>query len=130
MPPHPVRVRADPRRLQLVVASLVATALKLAPAGSEVKVRVHQTDQRVTVELRDAGLGLSTDEMARLFERFERADSGGRIASGGAGLGLYLARGLARMHGGDVTVSSRANRGSTFTLSLPPAPASTPVRSS
>jgi two-component system sensor histidine kinase BaeS len=119
MPPQPVRVRADPRRLQLVISSLLATSLKLARAGGEVNVRVHENEHRVTVELRDAGPGLSPDEMARLFERFERATSGGRIAGGGAGLGLYLARGLARLHGGDITVSSHGARGSTFTLSLP-----------
>jgi signal transduction histidine kinase len=68
--------------------------------------------------VRDTGNGIAPDHLARVFDRFWRAD-GARRADGGSGLGLAIARALARRRGGDVTVTSELGRGSTFTVSLP-----------
>ena len=71
------------------------------------------------VKVTDQGLGIDPDHLDQLFSQFGRVVTSDTASIGGAGLGLYLARELARLHGGDVTAESALGRGSTFVLSLP-----------
>jgi signal transduction histidine kinase len=107
----------------MVVANLVHNALKYSPAGGEVRVSASRAaDGRAEVAVADEGVGIAAEDLDRLFTRFGRIVTPETAGIPGTGLGLYLARDLARRHGGDVGVTSEPGRGSTFTLALPAAP--------
>ena len=106
---------ADPRRLDAIVANLVRNALE--HGHPPVEVTVSADDDRVALAVSDAGDGIAEIHLPHVFDRFYKADPA-RSRSDGSGLGLAIARENARLHGGDVTASSRG-RGTTFTLVLP-----------
>jgi signal transduction histidine kinase len=120
------RVMADPDKLQHVLQSYLANALKFTPDGGRVTVAVgpdpvHADQVRVSVS--DSGIGLRDDQLGRVWERFYQADASLTRAYGGMGLGLSIARHLVRLHGGHVGAESPGpGAGSTFWLSLPRAP--------
>jgi GAF domain-containing protein len=112
---------ADPMRLKQILLNLLSNACKFTKAG-EVALRVRTVaDGRDWVELAvaDTGIGLTAEQQAKLFQEFTQADSLTARRYGGTGLGLALSRKLARMMGGDVTVTSEADKGSVFTVRLP-----------
>jgi signal transduction histidine kinase/DNA-binding response OmpR family regulator/HAMP domain-containing protein len=117
---------ADPTRVRQIALNLIGNSCKFTEQG-EVEVRVESAgvtgDGRVVVEVRDTGIGMSEEQMARLFEDFTQVDSSTTRKHGGTGLGLAISRRFARMMGGDITVESAPGAGSTFRLSLPRAPA-------
>jgi signal transduction histidine kinase len=110
---------ADPLRVEQVLANLVDNAIKYSPRGGAIRVRVNSLpDGEVVVSVSDHGLGVPAEHQAHLFERFYRADSGGRAIKG-VGLGLFICRSLVESHGGKIWVESEPNRGSTFAFTLP-----------
>jgi signal transduction histidine kinase len=114
-------LKADPMRLKQILLNLLSNACKFTKDG-EVALRVRKlADGRDWVELAvvDTGIGLSPEQQAKLFQEFTQADSLTSRRYGGTGLGLALSRKLARMMGGDVTVTSEAGKGSVFTVRLP-----------
>jgi adenylate cyclase len=114
-------LKADPMRLKQILLNLLSNACKFTKEG-EVALRVRKVaDGRDWVELAvaDTGIGLTTEQQAKLFQEFTQADSLTARRYGGTGLGLALSRKLARMMGGDVTVTSELGRGSVFTIRLP-----------
>ncbi len=115
----PVPVRTDPRRVERVVANLVANALE--HGGAPVVVRVCAAGGRVTVEVEDGGPGVPAEHLPRLFERFYKADPA-RGSGRGSGLGLAIAAENARLLGGDLAVRNLPDRGARFTLTLNGAP--------
>lgn len=119
LPPKMATLDADRDKLVLSLHNLIGNALKYTPAGGEVRVRVEQGPSELVVHVSDNGIGIKEDECELIFERFYRAKD--RRVSGitGSGLGLALSRQIARLHGGDVTVSSVIDRGSTFTMRIP-----------
>lgn len=119
MPDRPVPVIGDQSRLMMIVSNLVHNAIKYSPRGGDVVVRckVEGTDARVSVT--DQGIGIAGADRGRLFTRFGRILTKETSDVAGTGLGLYLARDLARRHGGDIDAESEPGVGSTFTLTLP-----------
>jgi adenylate cyclase len=114
-------VTTDPMRLKQVLLNLLSNACKFTKEG-EVALRARKVaDGRDWVELAlaDTGIGLTPEQQAKLFQDFTQADSLTARRYGGTGLGLALSRKLARMMGGDVTVSSELGKGSVFTVRLP-----------
>jgi signal transduction histidine kinase len=109
----------DQGRMVTALANLLDNAVKYSPRGGEVRCTVVRRGDRAAVAVSDHGVGIAAADMPMLFTRFGRVGSTATAAIPGTGLGLYLSRELARRHGGDITVSSRPGRGSTFTLSLP-----------
>jgi signal transduction histidine kinase len=112
---------ADPMRLKQILLNLLSNACKFTKDG-EVALRVRRVaDGRDWIELSvaDTGIGLTAEQQAKLFQEFTQADSLTARRYGGTGLGLALSRKLARMMGGDVTVTSEAGKGSVFTVRLP-----------
>ena len=94
--------------------------MKYTPSGGRVEVRVHFAENdAMTFEIIDNGIGIDESQQERIFERFCRADDRRIAQVTGSGLGLALARQIARLHGGDVIVESEIDQGSTFTLTIP-----------
>lgn len=111
---------AEFRRVLQVLINLVANAIRYSPDGSQVWVRLEDESElgRARVIVADQGPGLSEEDQARVFEKFERL---GRSGDGGSGLGLYISRRLARAMGGDLSVESAPGQGARFILELPAA---------
>jgi signal transduction histidine kinase len=117
--PQPIRVDGDPDRLATIIANLVDNAIKYSPNGGTVHCRTGVKDGRAYVEVRDHGLGIAERDLPILFSRFGRIVTPENSHISGTGLGLYLSRDLAQMHGGDITVCSELGQGSTLTLWVP-----------
>jgi len=114
-----VRATVDPERVSTILGNLLSNAIKYSPGGGEVRCAVSREGQMAVVEVSDQGVGIAPEEMDKLFTRFGRIANHETRHISGTGLGLYLSRQLARMHGGDVTVSSTPGEGSTFRLAVP-----------
>ena len=110
----------DPTRLRQILLNLLSNACKFTKEG-EVALRVRRADGRDWVELAvaDSGIGMTAEQQTKLFQDFTQADSLTARRYGGTGLGLAISRKLARMMGGDVTVTSELGKGSVFTVRLP-----------
>jgi histidine kinase len=119
----PLVVHVDPDRIGQVLTNLLGNALTHTPSGGTVTVTARAGDHTTWVDITDTGRGIHADELERIFERFSRgADNQG---SAGRGLGLTIARGIARAHAGDVVASSPGpGQGATFRVTLPSAPGS------
>ncbi len=112
---------ADPMRLKQILLNLLSNSCKFTKEG-EVTLRVRRVaDGRDWIELAvaDTGIGMTAEQQAKLFEEFSQAEATTAQRFGGTGLGLAITRKLARMMGGDVTVTSEAGKGSIFTVRLP-----------
>lgn len=121
----PVPIHGDRNRLTTIVTNLIDNAIKYSPGGGVVRVRI-ETDleaREARVSVADQGLGIADGDRGKLFTRFGRLVTQENSHIPGTGLGLYLARELARMHRGDIDMNSRRGEGSEFTLVLPLAPA-------
>jgi PAS domain S-box-containing protein len=113
-------VIGDKIRLQQIVYNLVNNAIKYTPAGGNILIVLERDGANAGIQVKDTGIGISSEMLDRIFERFEQADISSRRTYGGLGLGLPIARHLARLHGGDVGgFSEGLGRGSTFTVTLP-----------
>jgi two-component system, NtrC family, sensor kinase len=111
----------DPMRLRQILLNLLSNACKFTKAG-EVKLaarRVSNGSHFVEFAVSDTGIGMTAEQQAKLFEEFIQADASTAQNFGGTGLGLAITRKLARMMGGDVTVTSEPGEGSVFTVRLP-----------
>lgn len=115
-PPHAVRARVDPRRVDVVVANLVGNALK--HGARPVRVRLSGDDTVAVIEVRDSGPGIPPDVLPHVFERFYKSDSA-RIRSEGSGLGLSITAENVRLHGGTVRAAGHPAGGAVFTVELP-----------
>lgn len=133
-PDRPVHVRVDAERIRTIVINLISNAVKYSPDGGPVNVELSGRGGIARVSVTDTGVGIAKEDLPILFTRFGRVSTPQTDHLPGTGLGLYLGRQLARLHGGEITVDSAAGRGSTFTLHLPlAAPTAAdprPVRSS
>ncbi|MDN3922704.1 ATP-binding protein [Roseateles violae] len=108
-------VRADAKRVQQILINLLGNAIKFTAAGT-VSLRLHYAREMARFEIADTGPGMSAEELARVFEPFERGQAAS--ASGGTGLGLTIAKMLADLMGGELTVSSTPGQGTRFELRL------------
>lgn len=117
LPPRLRTAVADRRRLEQIVSNLAANALKFSPSGSTVVLAGWFDGPVALIAVRDAGSGIGPDDRDRLFERFYRMSGHERVT--GTGLGLPIARDLARAMGGDLDLASVPGSGSSFVLALP-----------
>jgi PAS domain S-box-containing protein len=116
----------DPDKLRQVLSNLVENAIKYSPEGGLVEVKIESHDARLSISVRDEGLGIPAHEQRRIFDKFYRVDPNLTRGVGGTGLGLYVCRELVRLMGGRIRVESSHGVGSTFFVDLPLAPAETP----
>ncbi|HEX7241571.1 MAG TPA: ATP-binding protein, partial [Longimicrobiaceae bacterium] len=123
LPGGPVPFRTDAGKVRLIVLNLAANAVKFTEAG-EVRLEMEVVDGSVLLRVGDTGIGIAPEHAEHVFEAFWQVDqSNGRV--GGTGLGLAVARQLAGLLGGEVTLRSEPGGGSVFTVRLPPLPAPT-----
>ena len=119
VPERPVTALVDRARVMTILTNLLDNAIKYSPAGGAVSCELLEVAGTVRISVHDEGLGIEPRDLGRLFTRFGRLVTRDNSHIPGTGLGLYLSRELARMHHGDITVSSVPGRGSTFVLELP-----------
>jgi CheY-like chemotaxis protein len=121
LPDPPPRVRGDVDRLRQILTNLVGNAIKFTEAGM-VQVTAEARDGEVAIHVVDTGVGISEADVGKVFREFFQVDQTLARRQGGTGLGLPIAIRLARLMGGDITVSSVPGSGSRFSLTLPRAP--------
>jgi heavy metal sensor kinase len=117
-PPEETFLLGDTRMLQRMLSNILDNAVKYTPPGGKIEVSLTESKSRdAIVSVSDTGVGISDADLLHIFERFYRCDRS--RSQPGTGLGLSLARAIARAHGGDITVTSTVNQGSIFTITLP-----------
>jgi CheY-like chemotaxis protein len=117
-------ISGDPSRLQQVVWNLLSNAIKFTPGGGTVHVVLERAGAHIEIHVADTGIGIRPDFLPHVFERFRQGDASTTRQHGGLGLGLAIVKHLVELHGGTVQVHSPGeDRGSTFTVRLPLAPA-------
>jgi two-component system phosphate regulon sensor histidine kinase PhoR len=110
-------VQADSSRVQQVVVNLLHNAVKFTPVGGKITLSASQQGSTVIFSVQDTGIGISPDDLPRIFERFYKADRA--RATSGTGLGLAIARHLVEAHGGKIWAESELGKGSTFYFTIP-----------
>jgi two-component system phosphate regulon sensor histidine kinase PhoR len=111
------KVSADEARIEQVLVNLVHNAIKFTPPGGRITVSGKSEGHNLIVSVSDTGVGISEDDLPRVFERFYKADRA--RAGGGTGLGLAIAKHVVEAHGGRIWVESMEGKGSTFSFTLP-----------
>ena len=116
---HGLTLLGDPDQLVLALGNLVANAVAYSPENTRVAVTARPEGATVELSVTDQGVGISAQDIDRIFERFYRLDPARHRSTGGTGLGLSIVKHVVASHGGDVRVWSEPGQGSTFTLVLP-----------
>ena len=119
LPPKLPVIQGDRDKLAISLHNLIGNAIKYSSAGGEVTVSITADNGKITIAIKDKGIGIDKDELEKVFDRFYRAKDSRVSEIVGTGLGLPIAREIVRRHGGDIEASSELNQGSTFTLYLP-----------
>jgi len=109
----------DTQRIGRVLNNLISNALRYTPAGGTVNVQVTRGEMGVVVGICDTGEGIKEEDLPYIFERFYRGEKSRNRATGGAGLGLAISRGIVEAHGGRITVRNNPNGGTCFTFNIP-----------
>jgi signal transduction histidine kinase len=112
-------VRADPLRLAQILTNLISNAYKYTPNGGTITIRAQRDGHQVHCEVADTGVGMTPEEVGRLFTKFWRADDPHVREQPGTGLGLTIAKNLIELQGGQLAVNSRKGLGTTFSFTLP-----------
>lgn len=116
--PETLRLEANPTQFSQVVMNLIDNALNYTTEGT-VTVSLHETPEAAYLDVSDTGIGIPSEDLPRVFERFYRVDKSRSRESGGTGLGLSIVKHIVENHGGSVTVTSTLNRGSSFRVTIP-----------
>ncbi|MFD0750542.1 PAS domain-containing protein [Mucilaginibacter calamicampi] len=114
-----VTVNADADKIGSVVTNLISNAIKYSPKGKSVEITCELVGDKVHVSVKDEGIGLSTEDKAKVFERYFRVESSNTRHISGFGIGLYLSAEIIHRHDGEIWVDSEPGEGSTFYFSLP-----------
>jgi signal transduction histidine kinase len=118
-PREPLPMVADGMRMATMMINLIDNAIKYSPGGGDIEVAWSRKGGVAQVSVSDHGVGISQEQQSMLFTRFGRLVTPETSHIRGTGLGLYLAREIARLHGGDIEVTSTAGQGTTFTVTMP-----------
>ncbi len=119
IPDHLPVVMADKQLMGQVLVNLIENAIKYTPAGGSITISAEANESEVIVHVRDTGIGIPTEAIPRIFERFYRVDKGRSREMGGTGLGLAIAKHILLQHDGRIWVDSSAGEGSVFHFALP-----------
>jgi signal transduction histidine kinase len=112
-------VDMDAQQIGRVLSNLLGNALRHTPSGGMVQVHALRTGEGVRVQIRDTGEGIDAEDLPHIFERFYRSEKSRSRTTGGAGLGLAIAKGIVEAHGGEIGVESALGEGTCFSFTLP-----------
>lgn len=112
-------VPIDRNRMQQVITNLVSNAIKYSNDGGTVRVVIEDTDDSGMIHVEDSGIGIPQEDLKRIFERFYRTDKSRNRKTGGAGVGLAIAKTIVQAHKGKISAESEEGKGSRFTVVLP-----------
>jgi two-component system, NtrC family, sensor histidine kinase GlrK len=116
------KIRADSKKIAIVISNLLSNAIKYTKNNGKVRVKVGPCSLGALVEIQDSGIGISEEDLPKIFTKFYQAGNTARIKSGGTGVGLALVKAFTEGHGGKVYAESSVGRGSTFRVELPAVP--------
>jgi len=118
---EPCRIKGNSDRIRQLLLNLLSNAIKFTKDGGEISLSVYPDGKNAIVEVQDNGIGISKEDLARIFDRFYQADAARvyRDESDGAGLGLSIARWIVDIHGGQIDVASAVGTGTTFKVTIP-----------
>lgn len=119
LPQAPVWIEADATHLRRLFFNIIHNAIKFTPKGGRIMLVIRVDARVVLVEVKDTGEGITPEDLRRIFEKFYSSSRKDRPEQAGNGLGLSMARSIAKAHGGDIAVVSERGKGSTFTVTLP-----------
>ena len=114
-----ITIVADRDRLSQVVTNLLTNAVKYSPEGSEVRLRLSQSDTQACIEVQDFGKGIAEKQLPHIFDTFYRTPDAQASSKFGLGLGLAICKDIVERHGGRIWVESKVGKGSTFFVELP-----------
>lgn len=114
-----VVVLSDGNKLDIVLRNLLSNAINYSPEGGAITVEARKRGKEVVVSVQDEGIGIPSDQLERIFERFTRLDNSDARTVYGYGLGLYVTRGIVEQHGGKIWVESKLGKGSRFFFTVP-----------
>lgn len=117
--PPAFELKADQNALEQILRNLVDNAIKYTPEGGKITITAIREPEVAKISIADTGIGISPQDLSRVFERFYRVDKSRSRAMGGTGLGLAIVKHLVQAHGGEVTVESQPEVGSKFFFTLP-----------
>lgn len=117
--PKPLYVAGDESQLIRLISNLVTNALQYTPPGGNVTVTLAKEDQSALIQIQDTGIGIAPQDQAHIFDRFYRVKHDRSRHTGGAGLGLAIAKAIVKAHNGSLDLQSELGRGSTFIIRLP-----------
>lgn len=112
-------LQADAEKINRVIINLLSNAIKYTDDGGNIDINIYETKDSTVLSIRDTGIGISSDEMPYIFERFYRTDKSRNRKTGGSGLGLSIVKSIVEAHGGKVSAESQPNQGSCFKVTLP-----------
>lgn len=119
LPEEPIVLNLDEDRIAQVLSNLLSNAVKFTPLGGEIRLRLHRDGDAARVEIHDTGVGISSEQLPFLFQRFYQVDPSSTRRHGGAGLGLAIAKALVESHGGSIGIESQVNQGTCVWFKLP-----------
>jgi len=114
---RPLEISGDSRLLRQVFANLLSNAIKYSPDGGSIEVSAEPDSGHIVIVVRDHGIGIPEQDISGVFERYSRGSNVSNIS--GTGIGLYLAKMVIELHGGNITVASTEGQGAVFTIQLP-----------
>ncbi|MFI5158745.1 MAG: sensor histidine kinase, partial [Sphingobacteriales bacterium] len=116
---EPVSVNADRDKISSVVSNLVSNAIKYSPQGKLINVGCQLSGDKIIVSVKDEGMGISPQDLGKIFDRYYRVEANQTRHISGFGIGLYLSAEIIKRHYGEIWAESERGKGSTFYFSLP-----------
>lgn len=114
-----IQTDIDVGAIRMVIENIIDNASKYTAEDKRIKVLVVRRDDKVEISVQDEGVGIANENLGKLFQKFSRIDNSKSLVVGGTGIGLYWAKRIVELHGGTITVTSKPDRGSTFTITIP-----------